>query len=688
MQNRNALTSLLCTTAILFMASGALADNLPLKRVVVTTSGVGLYEHEGMVAGDRTIEIPVRLDRVDDMLKSLVVLDNQGGAGNVTLPGREPLSQAFRDLPFDADDLSSLTALLDSLRGADVTITGASAVTGKLMSISEEQTESERGITTRHRIGVLGADGIKTAILENIGALKFTDAGVQAQLERGLNAIFSNRVTDQRLLKIELTGEGSRPVSIAYLQEAPLWKSAYRLVLPGDEEKALLQGWAVLENTTAQDWDNVSVTLMSGAPVTYRQSLYESYYLPRTDLPVKIMDRVIPRADSGAMEGADMAYGGSGLRQQKMMGRAPVMAAAPQMDSVMESAMTLSAAPPMPAMQNMAATIAAAASETASQMVFTVPNPVTLQAGGSLMMPFASHTLPAKNLYVYQPDTNDTHPLASIRIDNDTDSALPPGILTLFDRQQGVLLHVGDAEMPLIPKAENRFISFALDTKTRISRQHDNTRQYGVMTIADGVLKQQIVSLSSTKYTIRAPNEEPREIIIEHPRQNGWELAEPAGLSGAVESTHTHYRLPVKIDAGKSADITVTLRRTDHETIALARITPDDINTRMVAMGKDMPADLKKSFERMLELSANVQAAQTRLKNLEAERRGIFTDQERLRQNLQSVSADNDLGKRYISEMNRQEDRLTQIKQEETQANAALQKAKNALSEYVGTLRH
>ena len=299
--------ALLSTALMSLSGTMAAADTLPLKRVVVTASGLALYEHEGQVTGNTTIEIPVRLDRVDDMLKSLVVLDAKGQLGGVSLPGREPLSQTFRGLPFTQDDLTSLVQLLNTLRGAAVQIAGPEAMTGRLMNVAEETEQTKNDTTiTRHRVSVLTSDGVKTAILEDTTKLQFTDKGVQEQLDRALGAMFTNRIKDQRDLTISLRGEGTRTVGLAYILDAPLWKSSYRLVLPQEggkdkDAKAVLQGWAVLENTTGQDWKDVSVTLMSGAPVTYHQALYESYFLPRPELPVKVMDRILPHVDEGTV---------------------------------------------------------------------------------------------------------------------------------------------------------------------------------------------------------------------------------------------------------------------------------------------------------------------------------------------------------------------------------------------------
>ena len=137
----------------LFLATPAFADELPLKRAVISTSGIALYEHAGTIDGNADIALPVRLDQVDDALKSLVVFDTLGTIGGVNLPGRQPLAEAFRDLPFTQADLQSPVTLLNALKGAQVSIDGG--ITGRLIGVTTEAEKTDAGTITRHRVTVM-----------------------------------------------------------------------------------------------------------------------------------------------------------------------------------------------------------------------------------------------------------------------------------------------------------------------------------------------------------------------------------------------------------------------------------------------------------------------------------------------------------------------------------------------------
>ncbi len=682
--------------ATLLVNFSAHSETLPLKHVILSSSGLALYGHEGKVKGETNLELPVRLDRVDDLLKSLIVIQPPGGRlESVSLPGRKPLSRIFRDLPFDREDISDYPALLNALRGASISIDDG-FITGRLMGANKEALETEEGIITRHRINVSTEEGIKTALLEEVTSLKFTENEMQSQLEKALESVFQNRVQDQRTLKIKTSGP-ERSVELVYIHDAPLWKSAYRLVLPEkDDGTATLQGWAILENTTVHDWKDITLTLMSGSPVTYHQALYESYYTDRPELPVKIMERVMPRVDKGSIAGPekkeiqyprrapDITLGASNARKSKIaeappMPQAEKMAMSPMSDSVL-----LQETEP----KELAEIQAASASETASQMVFRFPHKIDLPAGNTLMAPFSDENLSAERIYLYQPDTNSRHPLASVEINNDSGSALPSGIVTIYDNSSGQVLHVGDAEMPLVPKGETRFISFALDTGKLIDKVQSRDRELGMITISEGSLLQKVLMLSTTSYTIKAPEEENRTIIIEHPRRPEWNLVRPEGMAGDVGKTGNHYRLRFRLDKGETREIKITLQREITESMAVSSISPREIDRRLAAVsGRNIPRNVRKALESILDLRSATYKLEQELQRIDQKRRQIFNDQRRIRENLGRVSQGTSLGRRYLSQMEEQEDLLENLADREKEVREDLAKARKELDEYISDLR-
>ena len=177
------------------------------------------------------------------------------------------------------------------------------------MSDEEVALPGGLGRTTRHRVSVVvPREGVRQFVLEDADRIELADPQLQAQVGEALAAISRHRVQDRRTLSVSLKGAGRRVVRVGYVVEAPLWKTSYRLTVPaeagGDSPKpatGLLQGWAVVENMSGQDWTNVEVTLASGNPVTFRQALYTAYYAARPEVPIEVMGRVLPRADTGVV---------------------------------------------------------------------------------------------------------------------------------------------------------------------------------------------------------------------------------------------------------------------------------------------------------------------------------------------------------------------------------------------------
>src|ERR1700754_2777318 len=132
----------------------ASAQDLALKRVMLSSAGLGYFEYEATVENDATLKLTVPLDQVDDVLKSLVVYDDKGGVGGLSLPGKEPLAQAFKDLPFDQESMNSPADLLSTLKGAQVTVGGARAITGRIVSVQKETTTLNDGKATTERTRV------------------------------------------------------------------------------------------------------------------------------------------------------------------------------------------------------------------------------------------------------------------------------------------------------------------------------------------------------------------------------------------------------------------------------------------------------------------------------------------------------------------------------------------------------
>ena len=528
--------------AILLATLPAGAAELALKRVVLSTGGVGYFEYEAAVEGNATLTLDVPLDQVDDVLKSLVVYDAGGSAGAITLPGREPLTQSFVDLPFDRAALGSAVGLLNALQGAEIRVAAPKAISGRLVHVDEETVQGAGGVAlTRSRVSVMTDAGLQQFVLQDVDAIAFADPQLQRQVDTALSRIAAYRAGGRRQLTLSTRGPGQRTVRVGYVVAMPLWKASYRLSLPSDPQAqtARLQGWAVLENFSGRAWQDVELTLLSGNPVTFRQALYESYYVARPMVPVESGGRILPPPDTGTVGtvAAETAAKADPRRDElKKMQRSAVGGAA-------NMAMPAPASAPPPAQIE-----AAAAAEEATQIAFTAPYKVSVAAGQSLVLPLLDRELPARRVDLYQPSLDRQHPLAAIELTNKSETGLPPGVLTLYQQNadRGAL-YLGDARLAALPAGDKRLLSYAVDGKVTVDRTTAERRPVIKATVADGVMHVNRVIRWTTSYRVKAAEAPPPHLLLEQPRRPGATLTSPDPKT--VELTAEAYRIPLALPA-------------------------------------------------------------------------------------------------------------------------------------------
>lgn len=688
MRARKILTSLFFAG---FGFSCAAFAEMPVDRVILSTSGLAQFEHRAQVTGDATLEFPARLDQVDDILKSLVVFDAKGRIGSVTLPGRQPLDQIFKDLPFDRAALTSAVKLLNAYQGAVVTVKGAElAASGKIIQVVPEVVSLEGGkAVTKHRLTLVTPEGLKQAVLEDLQSFQFDDKKVQAEIDRALDAIRENGAAGRRTLSVKLLGKEQRDVTLAYVVPAPLWKTAYRMVVPATgKDKGLLQGWAIVENMTASDWKDVDLSLTSGNPVTFHQALYPSYYASRPDVPVQVSGVSLPRVDQGSVGTADVlaewkkeAPRSRAAMSKTMALNAPAAAQAMEMADGAAAPAFMTGADQMAGMAQ-----AATSSEAATHILFHFPDRLSLSAGQSMMLPFVSRDVPMTPVSIYQPETNAKHPLAAVEIKNDGESSLPPGVLTLYEESD--LLKgtnfVGDAQMAALGKGEARVVPYALDQKTTIDRADKSTSTEGQVTASGGVIRTALKNVNETVYTVKAPAAEARTVVIEHPRIGAdYKLVEPDPKG--VEVTDTHYRFKLALKPGETKTLKVVLENQFWQSFGVSDLSAEQL--AVYAGQKTLSEPVRKALNEVAEARRAVEDVDQKIADLDDKKQGIFDDQERVRENLKSLEGKSEVQQKYLDKLNAQEDEVGKLDQERAALSAQRGALMEALSKKLAALQ-
>ncbi len=187
------------------------AADLALKRVVLSTGGVGYFEYDAEVTGDAALSLDVALDQVDDVLKSLVVYDSGGTAGEITLPGREPLTKIVSGTPFEDAALNSLADLLNRLSGAELRIDGPQPASGRLVHVyAQTERAPDNVMLTRFHLALMTDAGLRQVALDDIGTIAFADAELQKRLAATLAQMATQQADKVRRLTLHSRGSGTR----------------------------------------------------------------------------------------------------------------------------------------------------------------------------------------------------------------------------------------------------------------------------------------------------------------------------------------------------------------------------------------------------------------------------------------------------------------------------------------------
>jgi hypothetical protein len=289
------------------------APDMPVRRVVLYKNGVGYFEHLGRVRGNQDIHIDFTSGQLNDALASLTVLDLDGGRiSGVSYNSTAPFDRRLGALRLPLDEQTSVSKFLDALRGSRLEVmSGTDAVSGRLLSV-ERKTRTAGGTTLEVDIISLVTDGGEIREIEVTPAtrVRLADAGLHGEMNRYLGLLASEREQDLRRMTLAAAGTGERQLFVSYISEVPVWKTTYRLVLTSKSaKKTLLQGWAIVDNTVGEDWNNVELSLVAGAPQSFIQQLSQPYYGRRAVVPLPQEYETVPQTHEARLLGGAQIAG-------------------------------------------------------------------------------------------------------------------------------------------------------------------------------------------------------------------------------------------------------------------------------------------------------------------------------------------------------------------------------------------
>jgi hypothetical protein len=657
-------------------AQGAKAPdaNVPVKVVVLFSSGVGYFEHAGSVTGNASTELRFKTNQINDILKSLVLQDLGGGkVTTVVYPSQDPIEKTLKSFQVDITGNPSLAELLAQLRGAKVEVTAnGETLKGTILGLEKHpKAVGDKNAIEVWSMNLISGGTIRTVELAETKKIELEDAQLQEELSKALTALAQARDQDKKPVTLGFSGEGERQVRVGYVVETPVWKTSYRLVLPGDAkaDKPKLLGWAIVENQTDNDWGNVQLSLVSGRPISFIQDLYRPLYIPRPVVQPELYASLRPQTYDAGMAGKDeklaqveQESGPRDLsaRRSGVMNRAPAAAAR---DSISFGASAgggvalaegQNAYKPMDDMSKSVASIASA-SKVGELFQYTVGN-VNLPRQRSAMLPIITDDVEIEKLSIYNPSVLARNPLYGARVKNTTGKHLLQGPITVIDGAA----YAGDARIDNVPPGQERLISYGIDLQVLV----DGTKQQQTDVIQTGKIVKGVLELTRKlvyTHTYSAENkaDADKTLIVEHPFRQGWKLLEP---EKPLEKTDALYRFKEPLPKGKSASVKVAEELVTAQTIA---ILPTDVGALEFYSKTDrIPKSVRDVLAKAIAMKNELTDTQRQIQERQRQVNEITTEQTRIRANLGSVTPNSDYAGRLLKKLNDQETKLDKLHNE------------------------
>jgi len=685
-------------------ATSASVTTLPIKRVVLYSNGVAFIERRGFVTGTAEVNLAFKQSQVDDVLKSMVVVDmGAGNIGSISYGSSQPASARTAEIPFSVDaetedskeSRGGLANILSQLQGDNVSIVyGKGSASGAVVTVNKREmsldTKSEaKEIAPEYTVVIGSQAGELTSIpLSDIRSVKLLDANTRRDLNEFSDAVASARRRDSKTITITSKGSGQREISVSYVVAAPIWKTSYRVVLD-EKGDPFFQGWAIVDNVSDDDWRAVELSMISGSPVSFIQNLQKPLYRYRPIVPIPDDLNLTPQIyDPEAGNGIGFGSGeGSGFGSGSGSGNGDGVATPATkgfFDSangnyIISSGFKGSGLSDSLASDDQGVSTAATGEAVGDLFEYKILAPVTVEKNRSALIPIVQTRMEGERVSVYRDEavpsaqqessTNDEGEAAAtpssstprarigLRLKNTTNLTFEGGPLTVMDSGA----YAGEALMERLKPREDRLISFGVDLGTLIRTKTEEDRQPAkIIKAVEGVFQLHYFKTLKKTYWLSNQTPNPRVFYIERPVRKGWELS--ADTPKPASTTARFYRFRVDLKPYETQEITISENLGMMDRYELRTLSPKDLLALVVK--KTIDETTRAKLAPLVDLRIKLNDIDVKIARGEKETEEINADQSRLRENIEALTKTNsakDLIARYIAKANEQESMLAKI---------------------------
>jgi hypothetical protein len=634
--------------------------DLPVQEVILYKHGVAYFQRGGEVKPGEAARLDFKANEMNDVLKSLTVTDRGGNKiSGIRYDASEPLEKRLEDFPFAVDQGVSLALLLDQMKGARVELKfGPETVVGTIVSGRLIKSEDKDKPSERESLVLLTDSGdILTLDLGAATSVRLPDPKLQAQLKDYLTVVNGTRSKDRRSVVIESSSStGARELSASYMTPSSVWKSSYRLIF-GAQAEPMLEGWAIVDNTSGDDWNNVKLSVVSGRPISFITELYDPRYVNRPRAELAENNAVAPVVFQGAMAGlgggpppappAAKAAPGQGYAGGRIGGNRDNLNLLAESTAINGRAAESTIA------------VTAEGQDLGDLFEYNFAGPVTVKKGESAMLPFLQQRINSRKLLIYQ-ESFGLHPMNAAELSNSTGKTLDGGPITVYDANT----YAGEALVETLKAGDKRLISYGVDLGTRVSTVWNSSREVvREIHLRRGVIDAKTALEETKTYTLKNVDAREKTVIIEHTQRPGYTLLSQK----ATETTPSAYRFEVKLASAGTATFPVREERVYDQTISVSNLTPDLLATW--TQNKALSDAGRRQLDQIAQKKREVADNDSAIAQVRTDQQNLTQDQDRVRRNIESlrnVAGQQDLVQQYARQLAANETQFASLRDKES----------------------
>jgi len=654
-------------------------SKLKVKRVIIFKHGVSYYILEGTLKGSGKFEIEFKIDEMNDVLKSLFVLDTskQGYISSISYDAALETDQLLKSIMLNIPDRDSFSSLVTQIKGADVilTIGGAKKISGKIMGIEYVEKLSKVEKITEKLLTLHQDDGMITKYnFSEIRSLEIMNEEIKKDLKFFLDTVIAGKKKDAKkiIINCESGGEdeAERNIFVSYIRESPIWKTSYRLIMSKKqalEQKCLLSGWSLIENTTNQDWEDIELSLVAGMPVSFIYEFYRPIFIQR---PVIQPPTVLSARPTEIEEGLEM-------EKFKDYAMAEMEAKPMAMKKKTRAGMIGSRPPPAPAssggfgymqgvmsdeevFDKVKSQVKTQTKDLGELFEYNISNPVTIKRKQSALVPILTESIKAKRIILYNKNEHDKNPNACLEITNNTNLTLERGPATIiYDDNLA-----GEAIIPFLNKDDTRLLNYAVEQAVIIDHeQKSENLSVHKVTFESGYSYEYYYTNSMTTYKIKNKTDEEKELYLDHPKTYDFKMIEKPV---EPEETANYWRFKITLKPKDAIVFKLKEQRENYSSAYLWNYNKEDLLKRVsfYVKKKFIEVDLENRLNEIAELIQTINDLRAKQEKLNEERDTMTDEQSRLRENISVLGEDSQsisLKERYIKKLSDQESRFEEI---------------------------